>query len=101
MTSNIYWTRQSRDDLRAIRQFIARDAPATASAFVRRLRASVGRLREFPLSGQVLPELGRDDIRELLRGNYRIIYRVRPNRVDILAVYHSAQLLDETEFCPS
>lgn len=98
MPTRIYWTRQAREDLREIRAFIARDAPATASAFVRRLRQSVERLRSFPQSGQVVPELGHDDIREVLRGNYRIIYRVRPSRVDILAVYHSAQLLDEAEF---
>ena len=46
---------------------IARDAPATASAYVRRLRESVGRLREFPFSGQVVREIGREDIREILR----------------------------------
>jgi plasmid stabilization system protein ParE len=45
-----------------------------------------------------VPELGRDDIREVLRGNYRIIYRILPTRVEILAVYHAAQLLDESEF---
>jgi toxin ParE1/3/4 len=97
MPARIFWTRQAREDLREIRAFIARDAPATASAFVRRLRQSVERLRGFPHSGQVVPELGREAIREILRGNYRIIYRVPPSRVDILAVYHSARLLAETE----
>lgn len=77
-----------------MREFIARDAPATASAFVRRLRESVNRLKEFPESGQVVPELGREDIREILRGTYRIIYRVGQDRIDILTVYHSAKLLD-------
>ena len=98
MAASVYWTRQSRDDLREIRRFIARDAPATATAFVRRMRESVDRLREFPESGQVVPELGREEIREILRGNHRIIYRVAQNRIDILAVYHSARLLDEAEF---
>jgi plasmid stabilization system protein ParE len=98
MPTKIFGTQQAREDLRGIRAFIAKDAPATASAFVRRLRDSVGRLRNFPHSGQVVPELGRQDLREILRGNYRIIYRVRPSHVDILAVYHSAQWLDETEF---
>ncbi len=97
MPTRIYWTRQAREDLRGIRAFIAKDAPATASAFVRRLRESVERLRTFPHSGQIVPELGRDDIREIIRGSYRIIYRVRSSRADILAVYHGAQLLDETE----
>ena len=94
MSNRIYWTRQSQEDLLQVRAFISRDAPATASAFVRRLRDSVNRLKEFPESGQVVPELGREDIRELLRGNYRIIYRIGQERIDILAVYHSAQLLD-------
>ena len=94
MSNRIYWTRQSQEDLREVRGYISRDAPATASAFVRRLRESVNRLKEFPESGQVVPELGRQDIRELLRGSYRIIYRVGHDRIDILAVYHSARLLD-------
>lgn len=91
----IYWTSQAREDLREIRAFIARDAPKTASAFVRRLRKAVGRLRDFPESGQVVPELSRTEIREILRGNYRLIYRFRDHRVDILAVFHSARLLSD------
>ena len=98
MAAKVFWTRQSREDLRQIRAFIARDAPATASAFVRRLRESVDRLRSFSESGQVVSELGREDIREILRGNYRIIYRTGRYRVDILTVFHSAQLLDGTQF---
>ena len=97
MPSKIYWTGQSRDDLRAVRIHIARDAPATASAYVRKLRTSVGRLREFPFSGQVVPELGREDLREVLLGNYRLIYRVSDDRVDILAVFHSSRIFDERD----
>ena len=95
MTSKIYWTRQAREDLRAIRSHIARDAPATASAYVRRLRESVGRLREYPFSGHVVPEIGREEIREILQGNYRLVYRVSNFRVDILTVFHGAQVLRE------
>jgi plasmid stabilization system protein ParE len=45
MPNEIVWTRHAQEDLREIRAFIARDAPATASIFVRRLRQSVERLR--------------------------------------------------------
>jgi toxin ParE1/3/4 len=95
MSASIYWTRQACDDLREIRAFIARDAPITAKAFVRRLRGSVERLRSFPQLGQVVPELGREEIRELIRGDYRVIYRFRTGRVDVLTVYHSSRLLDD------
>jgi toxin ParE1/3/4 len=98
MPTKIYWTRQSREDLRAIRDFIARDAPKTAAAYVRRLRHSVERLRQLPHSGQVVPELQREELREVLQGNYRIIYRVGDRRVDVLTVYHAARLLDESNF---
>jgi len=97
MPSRIYWTRQSREDLRAIRAHIARDAPATASAYILKLRLLVGRLRQFPFSGEVVPEIGREDLREVLQGNYRIIYRVADGRVDILAVFHSARIFDERD----
>jgi len=97
MPSKVYWTRQAREDLREIRTFIARDAPLTAAAYVRRIRQSVKRAELFPELGQVVPELGRDDIREFLHGNYRVIYRVGNGRVDILTVFHSARLLDESK----
>jgi plasmid stabilization system protein ParE len=97
MPNKIYWTRQAREDLRAIRAHIARDAPATATAYVRKLRASVERLGQFPFSGEVVPELGREDLREVLQGNYRLIYRVSEKRIDILAVYHGSRILDQRD----
>ena len=97
MSSEIYWTLQARDDLRAIRAHIARDAPATASAYVRAVRNSVERLRRFPKSGQVVPEIGREEIREIFHGSYRLIYRVSHKRLEMLAVFHSAQVLRDME----
>lgn len=95
MSSRVYWTRQARADLRAIREHIARNAPATARAYVRKLRSKVGRLKQFPFSGEVVPEIGREDLREVLLGNYRIIYRLSESRVDILAVFHGSRIFDE------
>ena len=76
MPCEIFWTRQAREDLRAIRAYIARDARATASAYVRRLRQSVGRLGEFPFSDEVVSEIGQEEMREIFQGNYRLVYRV-------------------------
>lgn len=94
----LYWTLQAKQDLLDIREHISRDAPLTARAFVRRLRDSLARLKTFPHSGQVVPELGNPSVREVLRGSYRVIYRVGPDRVDVLTVFHSARLLDDSEF---
>jgi len=94
----IIWSAQSQGDLREIRKFIARDSPVTATNFIRRLRSSVNQLRAFPESGRVVREAGNSKVREILFGQYRIIYECGINRVEILAVFHGARLLDETEF---
>ena len=98
MPSRIYWTQMAQDDLRSIKSHIARDAPATASAYIRRLKKSVSRLKEMPYSGQVVPEIGREEIREVLLGSYRLIYRVSDGRIEILTVFHGARLLDDSSF---
>jgi len=47
----------------------------------------------FPLSGRMVPEYEAEDIREIIEKPYRIIYRIKPEQIDVLAVIHGAQLL--------
>ena len=89
--TRVLWTRPAREDLQEIREFIARDSPHYARLTVTRLVRAVGRLRDHPLSGRIVPELGRSTIREVIKGNFRIVYRVGPETVEILAVVHAAQ----------
>ncbi|MBI3469560.1 MAG: type II toxin-antitoxin system RelE/ParE family toxin [Planctomycetes bacterium] len=96
--ARIVWTRQSREDLAAIKAYIAGDAPRTAEAFTRRLMNKTRRLRRFPWSGSVVQELNRPAIREILFGSYRIIYRASNKLVEILTVYHGTRLLDDSQF---
>jgi toxin ParE1/3/4 len=49
-------------------------------------------LETDPLSGRVVPEVGDDTVREVIHGNYRIVYRVRPDLVEIVTVFHGARL---------
>jgi toxin ParE1/3/4 len=49
------------------------------------------RLLDFPQSGRVVPELAREDVRELLHGAYRLVYQLRGDRADILAIHHGAR----------
>jgi toxin ParE1/3/4 len=45
----------------------------------------------FPLSGRVVPEYGSESVREIIEPPYRIIYRILPDRVDVVAVVHGAR----------
>jgi toxin ParE1/3/4 len=90
----IRWTEQAAEDLEAIAEFIANDSPHYASIFCIDILAAVERLVVFPDRGRVVPEWSNPNVRELILGNYRIIYRRREDVVEILSVYHSSRLLD-------
>jgi len=93
--ARVIWSPQALEDLSAIRDFIAADAPRTAQRFIQRIFESVERLKRHPLSGAVVPELRLKEFREILLKRYRIIYRVRSNEdVEIVTVYHGARILD-------
>jgi plasmid stabilization system protein ParE len=47
----------------------------------------------FPQSGHMVPEYGALDIRAVIERPYRIICRIREDRIDVLAVVHCAQVL--------
>jgi plasmid stabilization system protein ParE len=92
--AEIRWTQQAADDLEAIAEFIAADSAHYAELFVIDVLRAVERLADFPRSGRMVPELGKASIREIILGNYRIVFRHRKNVVEILMVFHGARLLD-------
>ncbi|NUO08892.1 MAG: type II toxin-antitoxin system RelE/ParE family toxin [Candidatus Brocadia sp.] len=92
--AKIKWTLQALEDVEAVVNFIKRDSRYYARMFAIKVFEAVDRLELFPESGRVVPELNRKEIREVIIGNYRIIYRIRDELVEILTVYHSSRLFD-------
>ena len=60
---------------------------------VERLTERSEQIAAFPLSGRMVPEYEAPDVREVIERPYRIIYRIKPDQIDILAVVHSARML--------
>src|SRR3981081_1194142 len=92
--AEVRWTAQAADDLEAICLFIARDSPQLATTFADRILRATERLANSPRWGRTVPELGAENIREIIVGSYRVIYRLRQDEVQILAVHQGARLLD-------
>lgn len=92
----VRWTDQAADDLRAIREFIERDSPRYGRLVAERLFDATQRLEAFPLSGRIVPELGRDDVREIIVGEYRIVYRLGDETALLITVFRSSRLLPTT-----
>lgn len=76
------------------------DKPGAAQRWVETLFESVEGLSEFPKRGRMVPEIGREEIRELLLGNYRVVYRVEERFISILTIRHGRQFLDPEEVEP-
>lgn len=93
----IVWSPLAIQRVREAAEYIACHKPGAARRWVRGVFKAVGRLAELPHSGRVVPELGRPDIREVIYGGYRIIYRVSPEAVLVLTVRHGRRLMDEAE----
>ena len=89
--AEVRWSVSAADDLRAIEEWIARDAPRHAVEFVDHLVDAATKLKRMPRSGRVVPEFGRRDVREVVFRGYRIVYLVRPRVVTVLRVVHGAR----------
>lgn len=89
----IQWSPLAVDRASEIAHYIAQDDPFAAKQWIRSLFDRVKQVKDFSKSGRNVPEISRKDIRELIYGNYRIIYRADEKVVSILTVRHSKQIL--------
>lgn len=90
----INWTQQSIDDIENVAQFIAKDSHRFAQIQTERFFEYTVILEKHPRAGKMVPEINKSNIRELILGNYRIVYKIiSSKKIDILSIHHSAMLL--------
>ncbi len=88
----INWTLRARDDLKNIAEYISRDSLKYAKLQIIKIRTRTKLLENHLYAGKVVPEINRPEIRELIEGNFRIIYRiVSQDHVDILTIHHASR----------
>lgn len=93
--SEIVWTDEARSWLRLIREYIAKDSPAAADRIIDGIWQKTQILVKHPEAGFKYPLPGRDEVRVLLYGHYRIAYLLSGNNLaQILGVFHAALDID-------
>ena len=85
------WTEHAVTQLSALAEYISLDSPFYAERVVDRLVSRLEQARRHPESGRVVPEFGRADVRELVEPPYRLVYRVRPDAIEVLSILHGRQ----------
>lgn len=77
----------------SIYEYVAHDSEVYANRLMDRLTRRSQQIGAFPRSGRQVPEYEAPDVREVIEGSYRVIYRIKEEQIDVLAVMHSAQQL--------
>ncbi len=90
----VHWTETAERHLDAIYGFIAQDSTTYALRTVDRITRKSQQIGEFPMSGRRVPEYDMEQIREVFVGPYRIIYHIKSDQIDVIAViYGSMEVL--------
>ncbi len=94
MDRKIIWADEALTDLEAIAEYIGKDSPYYAAAFVQEILDAARLLQPFPARGRVVPEIGGRDIREVFVKSYRLIYKSDETSIVVLALIHGARDLN-------
>lgn len=94
----IKWTKLAVEDLKEIHDYVSRDSANYARIQIIRIKSRTTILKSLPYAGRAVPEYNDEHYRELIEGNYRIIYKiVKKDSIDILTVHHAARDLSRRE----
>lgn len=96
----VLWAEQAFARLAEIQSYISADDPVAATRFVGRIIERTFLLARTPRMGRIVPELPGAGLRELVLGNYRIVYRVHGAAVQVLTVFESHRRFPRQEIPP-
>ena len=92
----VIWTKRALEDLKDIGDFISKDSFHYAGLTLSKIVNTDVLISNNPKIGRIVPEIKDENIREIIKGNYRIIYQIRKKKTSyILTVFHSSRLLSK------
>jgi len=94
MAYKIIWSPRAASNLEEIYKYIAKDTEYYAALFAKRVMTIIKSIPQFPKAGRVVPEYRDINLREKIYENYRIVYRLKEEFVEIVAICHSAKPLN-------
>jgi len=89
----IIWSPLAIDRATEIADYIAQDKPSAAVKWIDTIFSKVEQLTSSPEMVRIVPEIENNQFREIIYGNYRIIYRIEKKQISILTIRHGKQIL--------
>jgi toxin ParE1/3/4 len=96
--AKLIWSPRSLTDLEIIHEYIQQDSDENARDFINQLIEVALKIPEFPLAGRVVPEFKDFKTREKIYKNYRIIYRLQAEGLEIVTILHQARRLNKQDY---
>jgi len=93
----VVWTNESLNHLIDIEEYISKDSPQRAINYINKLINRGASLTEHPYKRRIIPEFSLPEMREILERNYRSVYRVAKDRIEILTVFEGHRLIRPKE----
>lgn len=94
MVQKIEWTRQSKNDLLKIKEYIAADSLFQSERIINLIYFSVQILASYPEMGKIIYRSEKYLVRRILIKSYRAIYTFHSERIFILSVQHQSKQLE-------
>ncbi len=89
----LIWSPLALDRASEIIDYISLDSPSAAKRWLNTVFDKVEQLISSPEIGRIVPEISDSKFREIIYGNYRIIYHIEPTTNSILTIPHGKQIL--------
>jgi toxin ParE1/3/4 len=94
--AKIIWSTLALEDLRAVYDYVSLNSPSFADRLVDTVIQRVEVLKKHPRIGRIVPEFSDENIRELIEGSYRIIYKMEgEDKIGVARIHHSSRLLKD------
>ncbi len=97
MAKRIKWSPKAAQNFEEICNYISKDSEYYASIFAKKVNAIVKEIPRFPKLGRVVPEYQEENLRKIFQ-NYRIVYRLKGDIIEIVVISHGAKQLDDVTF---
>ena len=95
MNISLVWSDSAVQDMKNIEKYIAQDSKKYAKIVRKEILIAVKDLKKFPKKGRMVPEDKDELFREILVGNYRVMYEIISETILISAVLHIAMNITE------
>lgn len=94
MAKKIRWSPKAADSFEEICNFIAKDSEYYTSIFANKINEIIKNIPLFPKAGRIVPEYQDENLREKIFQNYRIVYRIKGDFIEIVVISHSARQMN-------